>query len=402
MATRWFDPDDQDLLSLWWLEETGELQRAELAAALGLSDRHAAVRVQRMKKQLDVSRLVVQALEATPRCAGLADITANGTEHRVRCGASGSRGVCVTARPARGRAGACSHRPSAGRPATARVDPAWVGATVAGQAWPAATAPAGTAPTAPVAAGRRDGTARGQQHRTGGASPPTPPPTVRGVGHSLWTGGAVAAVAACALVASYLTTDHSAPVARTAPPSPCGGAPAPSSPRQHDPPPSPHPRSGPRRPPPGPGPTPPPPRPHQRLPPGRAPACGTSTAPVRPWRHPVRAGTTPGPPGTPRSPRHPLRASCRWPGGRLRAGPGSGERALPARLKRARHGWAVEHDGRTGPGSLAAADGSGQGARQSRSRHRRRRRGRLTGPLHVGCRCPGVQGGLHHPALLRG
>ncbi|MCX5355672.1 glycosyl hydrolase (plasmid) [Streptomyces mirabilis] len=211
-----------------------------------------------MKKQLDVSRLVVQALEATPRCAGLADITANGTEHRVRCGASGSRGVCVTARPARGRAGACSHRPSAGRPATARVDPAWVGATVAGQAWPAATAPAGTAPTAPVAAGRRDGTARGQQHRTGGGRHPLHrPPTVRGVGHSLWTGGAVAAVAACALVASYLTTDHSAPVARTAPPSPCGGAPAPSSPRQHDPPPSPHPRSGPRRPPPGPGPTPP-------------------------------------------------------------------------------------------------------------------------------------------------
>lgn len=38
-ATRWLDPDDQELLSLWWLEETGELERAELAGALGLSDR---------------------------------------------------------------------------------------------------------------------------------------------------------------------------------------------------------------------------------------------------------------------------------------------------------------------------------------------------------------------------
>lgn len=52
-ATRWLDPDDQELLSLWWLEETGELERADLAGALGLSDRHASVRVQRMKKQME-------------------------------------------------------------------------------------------------------------------------------------------------------------------------------------------------------------------------------------------------------------------------------------------------------------------------------------------------------------
>jgi len=70
-ATRWLDPDDQELLSLWWLEETGELARAELAGALGLSDRHAGVRVQRMKKQMEVSRLVVRALGASPRCAEL-------------------------------------------------------------------------------------------------------------------------------------------------------------------------------------------------------------------------------------------------------------------------------------------------------------------------------------------
>ncbi|MFK0109081.1 sigma-70 family RNA polymerase sigma factor [Streptomyces sp. NPDC091217] len=70
-ATRWLDPDDQELLSLWWLEETGELERAELAGALGLSDRHAAVRVQRMKKQMEVSRCVVRGLGAEPRCAEL-------------------------------------------------------------------------------------------------------------------------------------------------------------------------------------------------------------------------------------------------------------------------------------------------------------------------------------------
>ncbi|MEV6479953.1 sigma-70 family RNA polymerase sigma factor [Streptomyces sp. NPDC051576] len=75
-ATRWLDPDDQELLSLWWLEETGELERAELANALGLSDRHASVRVQRMKKQMEVSRIVVRALVAVPRCAELDETAA--------------------------------------------------------------------------------------------------------------------------------------------------------------------------------------------------------------------------------------------------------------------------------------------------------------------------------------
>lgn len=70
-ATRWLDEDDRELLSLWWLEETGELERADLAAALGLSDRHAAVRVQRMKKQMEASRVVVRALAAAPGCGEL-------------------------------------------------------------------------------------------------------------------------------------------------------------------------------------------------------------------------------------------------------------------------------------------------------------------------------------------
>ena len=70
-ATRWLDADDRSLLALWWLEEGGELTRAELAEALGLTGRHAAVRIQRMKEQLETARTVVRALEARPRCESL-------------------------------------------------------------------------------------------------------------------------------------------------------------------------------------------------------------------------------------------------------------------------------------------------------------------------------------------
>ncbi|MEU5527919.1 sigma-70 family RNA polymerase sigma factor [Micromonospora chersina] len=70
-ASRWLDPDDRTLLSLWWLETAGELTRTDLAAALAVSVAHAAVRVQRMRQQLDVSRELVAALEARPGCAGL-------------------------------------------------------------------------------------------------------------------------------------------------------------------------------------------------------------------------------------------------------------------------------------------------------------------------------------------
>ncbi|MFI9819768.1 sigma-70 family RNA polymerase sigma factor [Streptomyces sp. NPDC052013] len=74
-ATRWLDPDDQALLSLWWLEAVGELTRAEVAAALELSPQHTAVRVQRMKAQLETARLVVRSLSAQPRCVLLDDVT---------------------------------------------------------------------------------------------------------------------------------------------------------------------------------------------------------------------------------------------------------------------------------------------------------------------------------------
>lgn len=75
-ATRWLDPDDRELLALWWLEASGDLTRAELAEALDLTPQHAAVRVQRMKKQLEAGRVVVRALTAYPRCPELAELTA--------------------------------------------------------------------------------------------------------------------------------------------------------------------------------------------------------------------------------------------------------------------------------------------------------------------------------------
>ncbi|QUQ64424.1 RNA polymerase sigma factor [Kutzneria sp. CA-103260] len=71
-ATRWIDDGDRELLSLWWLEASGELTRAELAGALGITPQHAAVRVQRCKARLETARTVVRVLRAQPRCGELA------------------------------------------------------------------------------------------------------------------------------------------------------------------------------------------------------------------------------------------------------------------------------------------------------------------------------------------
>jgi RNA polymerase sigma factor (sigma-70 family) len=73
-ASEWLEPADRRLLSIWWLEASGHLTRAELAEALNLSAPHAAVRVQRMKAQLDVSRGIVRALSLSPRCPKLASM----------------------------------------------------------------------------------------------------------------------------------------------------------------------------------------------------------------------------------------------------------------------------------------------------------------------------------------
>jgi RNA polymerase sigma factor (sigma-70 family) len=73
-ATRWLDSDDRELLALWWLESAGEMSRAELVGALGLTAGHTSVRVQRMKQQLQTARTVVRVLAAAPRCAELSEL----------------------------------------------------------------------------------------------------------------------------------------------------------------------------------------------------------------------------------------------------------------------------------------------------------------------------------------
>jgi RNA polymerase sigma factor (sigma-70 family) len=111
-AGRWLDPDDRVLLALWWLETAGELTRTELAAALGVGAAHAGVRVQRMRHQLELSREVVAALDARPRCAALEAVVAHwdGTpnplwrkriaRHTRSCGVCGSaaRGMIAAER----------------------------------------------------------------------------------------------------------------------------------------------------------------------------------------------------------------------------------------------------------------------------------------------------------------
>ncbi|MFF7884244.1 RNA polymerase sigma factor [Streptomyces sp. NPDC020794] len=69
-AVRWLDDEDRQLLSLWWLEVAGELTRRELAAAVGISRQHAAVRVQRMKQRLETARDIVRALDGHHPGAG--------------------------------------------------------------------------------------------------------------------------------------------------------------------------------------------------------------------------------------------------------------------------------------------------------------------------------------------
>ncbi len=76
-ATRWLDDDHRELLALWWLEAAEELTRDEIVGALDISRQHAAVRIQRMKGQLETARVVVRALAADPRCPDLTTLTAD-------------------------------------------------------------------------------------------------------------------------------------------------------------------------------------------------------------------------------------------------------------------------------------------------------------------------------------
>jgi len=71
-AARWLDDGDRQLLALWWREAAGELTRQEVAAALAVNAKHAAVRLRRLRERLDAARGVVRALRADPRCPDLA------------------------------------------------------------------------------------------------------------------------------------------------------------------------------------------------------------------------------------------------------------------------------------------------------------------------------------------
>ncbi|MEV5729673.1 MULTISPECIES: sigma-70 family RNA polymerase sigma factor [Streptomyces] len=70
-AARWLDAEHRVLLSLWWQECAGLLSRQDIADATGVSVSHAGVRLQRMREQLELSRTIVAALAAEPRCPGL-------------------------------------------------------------------------------------------------------------------------------------------------------------------------------------------------------------------------------------------------------------------------------------------------------------------------------------------
>ncbi|MBB4745661.1 RNA polymerase sigma factor (sigma-70 family) [Actinoplanes octamycinicus] len=71
-ATRWLDEENRELLALWWLEASGELTRDEIVEGTGVGRQHAAVRIQRMKGQLETARAVVRALHRQPLCPELA------------------------------------------------------------------------------------------------------------------------------------------------------------------------------------------------------------------------------------------------------------------------------------------------------------------------------------------
>lgn len=187
-ATRWLEPAERELLALWWQEAAGELNRAELAAALELTPQHTAVRVQRAKERLDTARVVVRALAATPPAPSWPRSPPTGTGSRGRCGASGSPATRGTAPPARaGRTTSsrprgcwpgspCCRCPAGCTPGPPRAPPAPARA-------PPAPAPDTAPDTAPLtAAGRRpvparptappQATARGSAPAQAGAGPP--------------------------------------------------------------------------------------------------------------------------------------------------------------------------------------------------------------------------------------
>lgn len=73
-AAQWLDPDHGELLGLWWLEVSGHLTRPELVEAMQADPHTVAMRVSRMKEQLDAARRIVRVLSFAPRCQSLDDV----------------------------------------------------------------------------------------------------------------------------------------------------------------------------------------------------------------------------------------------------------------------------------------------------------------------------------------
>ncbi|MBM2620307.1 sigma-70 family RNA polymerase sigma factor [Actinoplanes sp. LDG1-06] len=68
-------PEDRAVLALWWQELNGDLTRAEVAEALGVTPTHAGVRIQRMRSRLALAHMTLTAYAARPRCPGLTAVT---------------------------------------------------------------------------------------------------------------------------------------------------------------------------------------------------------------------------------------------------------------------------------------------------------------------------------------
>ncbi|MFI5952724.1 AbfB domain-containing protein [Cryptosporangium sp. NPDC051539] len=69
-AIRWMAGEDRELVALWWLQVAGELTRDEVVAGLGLTSAASAVR--QVEARFEDARTAVRALNALPRCGGLA------------------------------------------------------------------------------------------------------------------------------------------------------------------------------------------------------------------------------------------------------------------------------------------------------------------------------------------
>ncbi|GAB6900699.1 Lcl domain-containing protein [Kineosporia succinea] len=88
-AGHWVDPEHRALLALWWEECAGRITRREIATALELGEAGTAMRLQRMREQLEQCRLAVAALDRRPPCAGLSAVVGGSVGSNGRDGSSG-------------------------------------------------------------------------------------------------------------------------------------------------------------------------------------------------------------------------------------------------------------------------------------------------------------------------